>query len=74
MELSPQWKSSYCHITSNSRSRGHHLFRCLGGFCGKVSEERAWIKGLVNESKEAWKVEWLGLLQMGFLGRMEGID
>ena len=55
-ELSPQWKSSY-QFTTNRRSRDHRLFRRLGGFCGMVREERAWIKGLGRESKELWKVE-----------------
>ena len=51
VELSPTVMS-----LQNRRSRGHPLFRCLGGFCGWESE-RARIKGLGWESKEVWKVE-----------------
>ena len=55
VELSAEWKSSYYHVTLQSRPRGHRLLRRLGGYCGRVSEERAWIKGLGREYKKAWK-------------------
>ena len=45
------------HTLGSSRSRGHRLFRHLGGFGGRVSEERARINGLGQKAKEAWKVE-----------------
>ena len=55
-----------------SRSRGDRLFRCLGGLCGSVREERVWFKGLEREFKGLSSKSGLGLLQMGFLGPYGG--
>ena len=41
------------HTLGSSRPRGHRLLRRLGGFCGRVNEERARISGLGREATEA---------------------